>query len=299
MRERGYDKELSVGLTGSSAIIGPIIPPSVPIIIYGMLAKQSIGKLFLAGVLPGLLLAGVVTGFVFILVIKRGYEREQAFSPSQLMRSGIKAIPAMGVPIVIIGGILFGYTTATEAGAIAVVYACLLGVIFGDLNANALWNEFKYSSIETFSLVFILAAASIYGLVALQLEIPMMLADIILGISHNPLIVMLMISFLLLIIGTFLNVIPTIVIMTPILIPIVNQVGIDLIHFGIVMILSLMVGLLTPPLGMVLFVLEKVTDAEIEEIIRGVVPFYIPILLTLLIVIIWEDLSIYIPRILI
>ncbi|ELZ05896.1 TRAP transporter large permease [Natrialba asiatica] len=291
MRDQGYEKDISLGVTGSSAIIGPIIPPSVPIIIYAVLAEESIGKLFLGGIIPGILIGVFLMALVFLFVYLREYETEDSFDLADFWKSLKEAVFPLFAPLLIIGGILSGTFTATEAGAIAVVYTILLGMfVYRDLTLEGLFEELQYGMVETFSLTFIVGVASLYGLVALQLRLPILMADSITNFSSDPTVVMLLLVGLLLVVGTFMETIAAITILVPIFMPILGITGIDPLHFGIVMILTLMLGLLTPPFGVILFVLEKVTDATLEEAMKAVLPYYVPILLVLL-------LTIFIPEI--
>ena len=286
MRDQGYEKDISLGVTGSSAIIGPIIPPSVPIIIYAVLAGESIGQLFLGGVVPGALIGLFLMLLVFLIVRSRGYETEDSFSIKRFWTALKEAVFPLFAPVLIIGGIISGIFTATEAGAIAIVYTILLGMfIYDELTLRGLIEEFQYGMVETFSLTFIVGIASLYGLVALQLRLPILMAEGITGFSSNPTVVILLLVGILLVVGTFMETIAAITILAPIFLPILNITGIDPIHFGIVMILTLMLGLLTPPFGVILFTLEKVTDATLEETMRAIVPYYLPILLALLVTI--------------
>lgn len=286
MREQGYEKDMALGVTGSSAIIGPIIPPSVPIIIYAVLSGESIGQLFLGGVVPGVLLGLFLMMLVFVIVRYRGYEADDSFSLTNVWLSLKEAAFPLFAPVLIIGGIISGTFTATEAGAIAVVYTIILGMfVYGELTLSGLWEELENGMVETLSLTFIVAIASLYGLVALQLKLPILMAEAITGFSSDPTIVMLLLVGVLLVVGTFMETIAAITILVPIFLPILNITGIDPLQFGIVMILTLMLGLLTPPFGVILFVLEKVTDASLEETMKAVVPYYVPIALVLLITI--------------
>jgi tripartite ATP-independent transporter DctM subunit len=290
MRDQDYDKDIALGVTGASSIIGPIIPPSVPIIIYAVIAGESIGQLFLGGIVPGVLIGLFLMIFVFFIVRKRGYEVESSFSLSRFWEALKAAIFPLLAPIIIIGGILTGIFTATEAGAIAVVYTILLGAfVYDELTLRGLFDELQYGMVETFSLTFIVGIASLYGLVALQLQLPILMAESITGFSENPTVVILLLVGLLLVVGTFMETIAAITILAPIFLPILDIAGVDPIHFGIVMILTLMLGLLTPPFGVILFVLEKVTDATLEEVMRAVVPYYVPILLALIVTILVPD----------
>lgn len=295
MRDRGYDKELAIGITGSSTVIGPIIPPSVTLIVYGVLAGVSIGDLFIAGVIPGLLLGGTLMAFTFLIIRKNDYDLREEFDLSKAISTFKLAILPLLLPVLIIGGILSGVFTATEAGAFAVAYALLLGIFYGDMSLDGLYEEIQASAIETFSLLFLLGAASLYGLVALQLQLPMMLADLITSITSNPIGIMLLIILLLLFVGMFMETLAAITILVPILVPILENVGIDLVQFGIIMVLTLMIGLLTPPFGVILFVLEKVTDANLEEITKAVAPFYVPILFVILLLVFFPVLTTWLP----
>ncbi|NHN49425.1 TRAP transporter large permease [Halostella sp. JP-L12] len=291
MRDQGYEKDISLGVTGSSAIIGPIIPPSVPIIIYAVLAEESIGQLFLGGILPGVLIGLFLMALVFFFVYRRGYETDDHFDLANFWKSLKEAVFPLFAPILIIGGILTGTFTATEAGAIAVVYTILLGMfVYNELTLRGLFEELQYGMVETFSLTFIVGVASLYGLVALQLRLPILMAESITNFSGDPTVVILLLVGILLVVGTFMETIAAITILVPIFMPILDITGIDPLHFGIVMILTLMLGLLTPPFGVILFVLEKVTDASLEEAMKAVLPYYVPILLVLL-------LTIFIPEI--
>ena len=295
MREYGYDKDIALGVTGSSSIIGPIIPPSVPIIIYGVLAEESIGELFLAGIVPGLLLGLLLLIMVTIVTWHRGYTSSSTFTVRNLLSKFTAAFAALLIPVLIIGGILSGYFTATEAGAITVVYVILVGFTFGDLTMPKLIQELRDATIETCSLTFIIAIAAAYGLLALELRLPILLADAISNFSDNPTVILLLLVLLLLVVGTFMETIAAITILVPILLPVISVVGIDPIHFGVVMVLTLMIGLLTPPFGVILFVLEKVTDATLEEVMKAVIPYYVPLILVLLLIIFIPETTTYIP----
>jgi len=295
MRDHGYEKDISIGVTGASTIIGPIIPPSVPIIIYALLAGESIGALFLAGVIPGLLLGLSLMVTIYLVVRHRGYAPAKGFNWKELKESFIEAFAAILTPMLILGGILSGFFTATEAGAVSVLYVVLLGVWYGELSSKGLMQELRDSMVETFSLTFIIAVASLYGLVAVQLRLPILMIEGLTGVSENQSIILLMIVMLLLVVGTFMDTTAALTILIPVLMPVIDSVGIDPIHFGIITILTLMIGLLTPPFGVILFVLEKVTDATLEEIFKSIVLYYIPLLIVLVLVIFVPELSTYIP----
>lgn len=296
MREYDYDKDVALGITGGSSIIGPIIPPSVPIIIYGVLAEESIGALFLAGILPGVLLGLLLLVMVTFVAWRRGYTGTSTFSIRSLASEFGGAFAALLIPVLIVGGILSGYFTATEAGAITVVYVIVVGMVFGDLTIPALLQEIRDATVETFALTFIVAVAAAYGLVALELRLPMLMADSITGFSDDTTVILLLLVLLFLVVGTFMETIAAITVLVPVLMPVVDIAGIDPIHFGIVMVLTLMIGLLTPPFGVILFVLEKVTDATLEEVMRSILPYYIPMVIVLLIIVLFPSTVTFIPE---
>lgn len=296
MREHGYDKDMALGVTGSSAIIGPIIPPSVPAIIYAVLADVSIGRLFLAGIVPGVLLGLLLMATAAVFVHRKGYEAATVFRFGELWDSFKESLAALLAPIIIIGGILSGWFTATEAGAIAVVYVVLVGMfLYRDLTTQGIIAEMRDGMVETFALVFIVAVASLYGYVALRLRLPILMAEAITSLTSDRLFIILLLVGLLLVVGTFMETIAAISILVPVFLPILEIAQIDPLYFGIVMILTLMLGLLTPPFGVILFVLEKVTDASLEEVMKAVVPYYVPILIVLLAIIVFPDLVTAVP----
>jgi tripartite ATP-independent transporter DctM subunit len=296
MRDTGYEKDLSLGVTGSSAIIGPIIPPSVPLIIYGVLAEESVGELFIAGIIPGILLGITLMLLVVVIVRLRGYGPDQVFEWQELWDSFKVAFLPLLIPILIIGGILSGAFTATEAGAVAVVYAFALGAVYGELNLTGLLQEAQDSMVETFALTFIVGIAALYGLVAVQLRLPLLMAEGIQGVSESEVVIIFLLVALLLVVGTFMETIAAITVLVPVLLPVLDITGIDPLYFGIVMVLTLMLGLLTPPFGVILFVLEKVTDATLEEVMKAVIPFYIPILVVLILIIFFPEIVLWAPE---
>lgn len=295
MKKYGYDDDLAIGVTGGSSIIGPIIPPSVAVIIYAVLAEESIGALFLAGILPGILVGTALMVLLYIMVRRRGMERTEKFDPRLIGSTFKNAIPALVIPVLVVGGILGGLFTATEAGAVAVLYTLGVGVVWGDINLTGFYEEARDSAVETFSLTFIIGMASLYGLVALQLRIPILLIDAISGVTGDPTITILLLAGMLLIVGTFMEPLAAITLLVPVILPVLSAVGIDPIHFGMIMILTLMIGLLTPPFGVILFVLDKVTPVSLEDIMVYIVPFYIPILVVLVLIIFIPEIVTFIP----
>ncbi len=297
MRDEGYEEGFSVAVTGSSSIIGPIIPPSVPLIIYGVLAQESIGSLFIAGIVPGLLMGLGLMVLATYFAYKHGYERGEWWRLSDIAGTLYRALPALGTPILIIGGILGGFFTATEAGAIALIYTLIVGYVFyGGFSFDELHRTFEDGMTQTASLTFIIAAAALYGFLVRRAQLPDILAESITALSSDPTILLLLIVAVLFVVGLMMETIAAITILTPVFLPIVERTAIDPTHFGIVMIMTLMIGLLTPPFGVVLFVLQSVTDVSFEDITRSMVPFYVPLVLSLLVVVLFPELVLWLPR---
>lgn len=297
MREEGYDEGFSVAVTGSSSIIGPIIPPSVPLIIYGVIAQVSIGTLFIAGLIPGLIMGLGLMVLCSFYAHKNGYKRGDWWSIGEIGRTFLRALPALGTPILIIGGILGGFFTATEAGAVALFYTIFIGFFFYDsLTLREMVNIFEDGMTRTASLTFIVAAAALYGFLIRRAQLPEILANAVTSISSDPVIILLLIAGVLFIVGLMLETIAAITILTPVFLPVVEQTAISPIHFGVVMIITLMIGLLTPPFGVILFVLNAVTGVSLERIIRNMVPFYIPLLVVLILSILFPAIVMWLPE---
>lgn len=298
MKRGGYDDGFAVGITGSSAIIGPIIPPSIPLILYGVLAETSIGDLFIGGVIPGLLMGLSLMAYIYYVSARRGYESGNTWELQKLARATIRALPALTTIILIIGGILSGWFTATEAGAVAVLWVTLIGVFwYGEMNLSNFYEAAYDTMIDTSALLLILASAMAYAFVVVAAGIPQQLASLLVALDLGPTGVLFVLVFVLLLLGMVLGPITNIILVLPIIAPEFATLGIDPLHFGIVMVLALMIGLLTPPVGAVLFVLEQVTDVPVERISVAMLPFYVPLFMVLLVVILVPETVTYLPGI--
>ena len=297
MTDRGYPSRFASGITGSSATIGPIIPPSIPLIVYGVIAQVSIGALFIAGIIPGILMGLSLMGIVTFIAVKNDWTQTASYNARKLVQSSIRAIPALMAPVIIVGGIMFGIFTATEAAVVAVVYAIGLGVFYyRTLNASNLYSVSKRTCIDSAALLLIIGLANMYGFLVTISGLPGFLAGGLIGLSESTLVILFVLVVVLLILGTFMETLAIILITVPILAPIFPELGVDPIHFGIVMMVTLMIGLITPPFGVILFVLERVTDEDLYGVMRGMVPFYIPLVLVLVLVIVFPDLSMFLVR---
>ncbi|MEQ8299513.1 MAG: TRAP transporter large permease [Hyphomonas sp.] len=299
MREKGYDGDYAVNVTVTGAIVGLLIPPSHNMIIYSAASGigVSIGDLFLAGVVPGILTAAFLMVVAWAVAVKRGYARGIFPGWTMFAKSLVFAVPGLLTAVIIMGGILSGIFTATESSAIAVIYTILVGaLVYRTLG----WSRFAEAAMQsvkiTAMVLLIIGAASAFGYALAILEAPTRLAALIIAATDNPIMVLLIINVILLVLGTFMDMSPLIVITTPILLPVVMQVGVDPVHFGIIMMLNLGIGLVTPPVGSVLFVGSAVGKVPVEEAVKTIWPFYGALILALLAITFVPALSLTLPN---
>lgn len=297
MTDEGYDKDVSVAITAASSTIGPIIPPSLPLVVFGVMAQASIGRLFIAGIVPGFLMGVSLMLLIRYFAHKRGYPVDAKFQLSKVFSTLWKGAPALFTPVLIIGGIALGVFTPTEAAIAASAYSLFLGVV---VYRSITFKQFVAVSLDTMEttaiILFIVAGASIFAWILTLMQVPAMFAQMLLAISENPIIVLLMINVVLFIIGFFMETIAAITIMVPVLLPVAVQIGVDPVHLGIFMILNLMIGLLTPPVGMVLYVLSRVAKMPFEDAARATAVFIIPLVVVLLLVTFIPQISLWLPN---
>ncbi len=297
MDSAGYDRRFSVAITAASSTIGPIFPPSIPMVIFGLVAGVSVGRLFLGGVIPGVLMTGALMVMVAVYAHRRGYPRAPRPTLPEVARAFGHAFLPLMTPVILLGGIWTGWFTPTEAAAVAVAYALVLGVfVYRDLGWRDLVDVFVGTARDTAALGFIVAAASFYGWLLMRTGVPGALAQGMLGLTRDPLILLLITNLFLLVVGCFFETIVAILILGPILMQVITQVGIDPVHFGLVMVLNLMIGLLTPPFGIVLFVMVQVGGLSFEQVVRATAPFLVPLLVVLLLITVFPPLVTWLPN---
>jgi TRAP-type C4-dicarboxylate transport system permease large subunit len=339
MKDHGYTTEFAVGVTAASATLGPIIPPSLPFVIYGMMANVSIGALFLGGVIPGVFMTLLMMFTVAFFAYKNGWGSDTPFSWAQLgeatvevlvvmafpvavwvmMRAGLSpnlsigialvlllvldwyfdfaAVMALMAPVILIGGMTMGLFTPTEAAVAAVIWSLFLGLVrYRSMTLKALAKA-TFDTIETTaSVLFIVTAASIFAWLLTVSQAAQLLSDFILGLTQNKWVFLFLANLLILFVGCFIDTIAAITILVPILLPIVLKLGIDPIHFGLIITLNLMIGLLHPPLGMVLFVLARVANLSVERTTMAILPWLVPLLLALIAITYIPALTLWLPH---
>ncbi|MDA9664377.1 TRAP transporter large permease [bacterium] len=298
MKKQGYEADYAVNVTATAATTGLLIPPSHNMIIYAISAGGglSIGSLFLAGIVPGILLGLGLMLVTYLVAVKRGYHSGTFPGWSQVLRHFIGALPGLFTVFIILGGILSGVFTATESSAIAVIYTVIVAVfVYRSLN----WKGFVTASINavktTAMILLIIGAAGSFGWLLAVMEVPIQLATALLTISENPLIILLIVNLILLMLGTFMDMSPLIVITTPIFLPVMVGIGMDPIQFGIMLILNLGLGLVTPPVGTVLFVTCAVGGIRIEDTLRSIWPFYLVFIAVLALVTYLPSTTLFLP----
>jgi TRAP-type C4-dicarboxylate transport system permease large subunit len=340
MRDHGYAAEFAVGVTAASATLGPIIPPSLPFVIYAMMANVSVGALFLAGILPGVLMAVLMMITVAYFAHKNGWGGDIKFSASRLGRAMIElgiviawplaawalvtmvglnaqavifgaifslfaldrvfrfqAVLPIMTPVLLIGGMTTGLFTPTEGAIAASVWAMFLGLVWYRTMSWKMFIKVSLDTVETTATVMIIvAAASIFGWMLTATGVTAQIAEWVLGVTKEPWLFLLMANLLMLFVGCFLEPTAAITILVPILLPIVHQLGVDPVHFGMVMVLNLMIGLLHPPMGMVLFVLARVAKLSVERTTMAILPWLFPLLLSLVILTYIPSISMWLPR---
>ena len=298
-KKEGYDPRFSAAANIASAPTGLLIPPSQSLIIYSLASGgTSIAALFIAGYLPGILW-GLLCMVVAMFIAKRNkYPISAKVTPKIAFKTFLDAIPSLMLIVIVIGGILAGIFTATEAAAVAVVYSLILAFIYKNVKIKDLPRIIIESVVLTCMIMLLVAASGVMSWVMSYTGIPQMISDVLMGISSNPIIILLLINVLLLIVGTFMDITPAILIFTPIFLPVVTAFGMDPVHFGIMLVLNLCVGNITPPVGSALFAGASVAKLELEDVIKSLLPFYGAIVVALLLVTFIPEISLLLPRLL-
>jgi tripartite ATP-independent transporter DctM subunit len=299
MVDQGYDDDFATAITIASSVEGILVPPSHNMVIYATTAGGvSVGSLFLAGYLPAAVLAVSLMVGVYIISIKRGYPKGDKFSLINLIKQIASSFWALAAVLIVVVGVVGGIFTATESAAIAVIYSLIVSLyIYKGLDWKGVWKALE-SCVDTLSIVLILiATSSIFGYLLTRLHVPHKAASLIIGFSDNPIVIALLINLILLFLGCIMDMAPIILIATPILLPIATSIGIDPVQFGIIMVLNCGIGLLTPPVGSVLFIGSAISKVPIGRLVKATLPFYLCMIAALLLVTFVPAISLWLPSI--
>ncbi|MCX5590316.1 TRAP transporter large permease [Alcaligenes endophyticus] len=285
MISQGYSASYAAANQAASGALGVIIPPSIPLILYAIAANQSVGNMFAAGFLPGFVVVGSLMLYAYYHALKHPTARDEPASFIDILRAGWKAILALLMPGLILGGIYGGIVTPTEAAVVAVVYSFIVGtVIYRELPLKEIPHILRRSAVTSAVVVSIIATAGLYGRIILSLQIPAQISDLVLSLIESPWMFAILVNVLLLFVGMFLEAAAAILIFTPILLPIALKFGIDPIHFGIIMVVNLAMGMFTPPVGLNLFIASQISRVSITQLTRAILPFVVLMLAVLMII---------------
>ena len=299
MKDQGYDPDFSAAVTAASATIGPIIPPSIPMVIYASVADVSVGRLFLAGCIPGLLMGISMIVLVYILAIKRHYPVYQRLNFREIVLSLKDTIHAILMPVVIIAGIVSGIFTPTEAAIIASAYSFVIGAfIYKEISVKDLIDTIFESAKTTGLVMAIFSVANVYGWLLAREQVPQTVASLLFSLSNNPYVLILIIMAFLLAVGCFMEGAAAIIILVPVFLPIIPELGLDPVHFGFIFVFTLMLGLVTPPVGLVLYVVASIANISFERAAKATVPFLIPMAIILLLFAYIPEITMFLPNLL-
>jgi tripartite ATP-independent transporter DctM subunit len=297
MRDEGYEDDFAIGLTAASSTVGPIIPPSIPFVIYGAMGNVSVAGLFIGGFIPGLVMSVALSVMVAIVARRRDYRASPRASAVEVWAAFRASGFALLMPVILIGGIWLGFFTPTEAAFVSILYALVVTVvIYKDLRLSAVPAMMVATLRMVAPAMAIVAGASLFGWIMNYEKVDQALLRLLLSITTDKYVVLLIINALLLVLGMFLEVISVIMLVLPILQPLVQVVGIHPIHLGVVMVLNLMIGLLTPPVGFVLYILSATTGRDFAFVVRAVAPWILPLLVALLLITLFPELVLFLPR---
>jgi tripartite ATP-independent transporter DctM subunit len=297
MRKRGFDPSFAAAVTASSATIGPIFPPSIPLIVYGSITSVSIVQLLIAGIVPALLCVVLLMATVAVLAIRHNHPRAERWSTwHEILRDFLPALPALLAPVLMVAGMLAGVFTPTEAAAVTAAYVIVIsGLVYRELTVAHLWNAALLTVRNTSAILIIVGVAALFGWIMAVEQIPQTFAKAVLGISTDPLALLLIANLVFFIAGMFLDSTTATLLVVPVVAPPMVLAGVDPVHLGLVVIFNLMIGLLTPPMGLSLFLVSSIARITIRQLLRALVPFYIPLFATLAIITFWKDLVLWLP----
>lgn len=296
MIDKGYDKDVTVAVTATSSTIGILIPPSIPMVIYGILMDQSIGRLFVAGAIPGVLVGLILMIVSFLLAKKRHYPAESPYNLKETLNILLDGILPILTIVIVLGGIIWGIVTPTEAAVIAVFYAFFLGFFIYRTLKLSMLSQLLLETIRLNGMVMLMvAAATIFSWIVTSQQVPRLIGDYLIGVTANKYILLFVFNLVLLVAGAILDLTPAMIIFIPVLAPIAQYVGVDLIHFGVIVVANLGIGLFTPPVGSCLFVSCSIAEVNMREILKGFAPYFIGMFIALMLITYFPALSLWLP----
>jgi len=296
MKKKGYSSKFSAAVVASAGTIGIMIPPSIPMVIYGWIVSESVAKLFLAGAVPGVLVGASLMVLCMWSSYKRGYAKEKRASFNEIVSLSKKVFLALLTPLIVVGGVIFGFVTATESAVVAVVWSFFLGMfVYKDLKWKMLPEILTKTTVSTAKVMIIIATANTFAWLLAFANVPQQISAFIFSITDNKYLLLLLINILLLVTGMFMDLTPALLILTPILYPVVSQIGVDPVHFGVIMVVNLAIGLFTPPVGTTLFVASSLAKLPIEEVAKELIPFYMISLIVLILITYIPAISLWLP----
>lgn len=296
MEDAGYDKDFSCAVTAASSTLGPIIPPSMPLVVYGTISGASVGALFIAGVLPGVIMALMMMVLVFVVARRRNYPRDTFPTVRSFLHACKHGILPCMTPVIILLGIYTGIFTPTEAAAVAVLYTALLGLlIYREVSIKDLGDVIKQTISDSVGLCALVATSNLFGYSLLRARIPQTIMNSVMsGIDHEIVFILIVVAVLL-VVGMFMETVSAIAILTPIIVPIAEALGVSLVHLGVVVVLTLMIGVLSPPFGVVLFAVNRVGEIPMARLIRALIPWFVLLLAGLLIIAMMPSTCTFLP----
>lgn len=295
MRQHGYPADFAAALSICSALVGPLIPPSVPLVVYGFISGTSVARLFLAGILPGLLLGFSLMVFNFLIAKKRNFPRGEKHTLREVAVTGWHGIAALVSPIIILGSITYGYTTPTEGGVLACAYSLMLGVVYKTLTWERIWRALTHTMLITSVIMIIIGFSTVMGWLLAIERVPQQLGSVVFEMTGDKHLFLFALVVFLLIIGCLIEPVPAKLILVPVLLPVIDQFGIDRVHFGLILTLALLIGLATPPMGLGLYIMTEISGESFEKVTKATLPLLIPLIVTLLLVTFIPGITLWIP----
>ncbi|MCF8074857.1 MAG: TRAP transporter large permease [Desulfotignum sp.] len=299
MTKAGYDKSFAVAVTGASSIIGPIMPPSIQMILYAMIAEQSVGRLFVGGAIPGVVMGLAIMVTIYFYAVRRKYPYDANRAPwTKIWKSFRRSVWALMTPVIILGGIITGIFTPTEAAVVAVVYAFVISFfVYRTLQLKDMLKMMVGSAVTSALILVIMGAASVFGWIVTMENIPALIRDFIMATTDQQWVVLIILNLVFLVAGCFFDICAIILVFTPMILPVLTAFQIDLVHWGVVEVLNVCIGFLTPPFGVGLYVLSDLSGLSVSRVMKAVTPFLIPLLISLALITFFPQLVLWLPEI--